>query len=143
MWQADRPAAWREQLEGLVGAISYLPRDIWRLSVAFAELLFARGIFGYGERPLRPLVAGALVIAVWTMAYYLLGAVTPQASSTLPPRVLGIAECLHFSVVTFTTLGYGDLVPETSFRWLADVEALTGAALMAVFVVSLTRKYIR
>jgi len=44
--------------------------------------------------------------------------------------------------VTFTTLGYGDLIPKPGFRFWADMEALSGAALMALFVVGLTRKYV-
>jgi len=45
--------------------------------------------------------------------------------------------------VTFTTLGYGDMAPKPYFRIPAAMEAVLGAALMATFIVSLTRKYMR
>jgi len=54
-----------------------------------------------------------------------------------------VGEAFHFSVVTFTTLGYGDFEPKPRWRWLADLEAVLGAALLATFVVCLTRKYMR
>ena len=38
---------------------------------------------------------------------------------------------------------YGDYQPKAAYRWLADLEAVFGAALPATFVVCLTRKYMR
>jgi len=38
---------------------------------------------------------------------------------------------------------YGDYQPKAAYRWLADLEAVFGAALLATFVVCLTRKYMR
>ena len=58
---------------------------------------------------------------------------------TIPTRPRGIKF-----PISFTTLGYGDLQPKEGFsRFLAGSEALFGAALMALFVVALTRKYTR
>lgn len=46
--------------------------------------------------------------------------------------------------MTFTTLGYGDFQPKPDLcRILAGAEAFMGAALMALFIVALTRKYMR
>jgi hypothetical protein len=53
-------------------------------------------------------------IAVWAAAYYL-GAAMPDVSSAL-----------YFSVVTYTTTGYGDLVLPPDWRLVGGVEALTG-----------------
>lgn len=103
---------------------------------AWGSYIFGRGVYGYGEKPQRVLVAGATVIALWAWLYWLFDAATDGASS--------IWTYLYFSVVTFTTLGYGDLHPREGFcRFLAGSEALLGAALMALFVVALTRKYTR
>lgn len=35
-------------------------------------------------------------------------------------------SCGYFSIVTYTTVGYGDLVPPDAFRITAGVEGLTG-----------------
>lgn len=44
------------------------------------------------------------------------------------------AECLYFSVVTFTTLGYGDFRPTEASRAVAAIEALTGYVFLGVMV---------
>jgi len=55
----------------------------------------------------------------------------------------GFRENLYFSVVTFTTVGYGDYVPRVGYHLLAVSEAFLGAFMMAFFVVVLSRKVIR
>jgi hypothetical protein len=43
-------------------------------------------------------------------------------------------DCLHFSVVTIATLGYGDFRPESFGRVIAGVEVVSGIVLMGLFV---------
>ena len=51
-------------------------------------------------------------------------------------------DALYFSVVTFTTLGYGDFSPGNVFsRIMAEVLALSGLFLSSLFLVTLVRKY--
>jgi hypothetical protein len=53
---------------------------------------------------------------------------------------------LYFSVTTFTTLGFGDMYPDQHHlltRCVAMGEALCGASLMALFVVTLSKRYSR
>ncbi len=51
--------------------------------------------------------------------------------------------CLYYSIVTFTTLGYGDIHPLGYSHLIASVEALTGAFSMALIVVVFARKIMR
>jgi Ion channel len=37
-----------------------------------------------------------------------------------------LRSAVYFSIVTYTTVGYGDLVPSEPWRWAAGVEGLTG-----------------
>lgn len=100
------------------------------------ELLFARGVFGYGEKPVRALGVGALVILYCAGLFYTYNSIAELEEPSF-------WTSLYFSAVTFTTLGYGDFQPISEMRWLAGLEAFTGAALMALFIVALARKYTR
>lgn len=49
----------------------------------------------------------------------------------------GTGECLYFSVVTWSTLGYGDFIPEPPLRAFAAAEALIGYLVMGLLVTAL------
>jgi len=105
--------------------------------LAWMESLFSRTVLGFGERPFIPVRFGAAVIVVCGAIYWLFDGIGPDAPD-------GILTHLYFSVVTFTTLGYGDYKPATQWcQTVAGAEALTGAFLMAWFVVVLSRRYRR
>ncbi len=56
-------------------------------------------------------------------------------SSTKPEYIVtGLWECIYFSVVTFTSLGYGDLVPQGGARVIAALEALFGMGVFAFLI---------
>lgn len=40
---------------------------------------------------------------------------------------------MYFSIVTWTTLGYGDVQPTENLRWVAALEALLGYVYMGIF----------
>ena len=44
--------------------------------------------------------------------------------------VEGFQDCLYFSVVTYTSLGFGDQIPTSHARLIAGVEALNGLLLI-------------
>jgi len=110
------------------------------------RLALGRVVYGYGERPLRPLALALGVIAIWTALYAGVAGIAPgyeTSPAAIEAYEPSFGEAAHFSVVTFTTSGYGDFMPKAGFRWLADAEAALGAALMAVFIVCLSKKYVR
>ena len=50
-------------------------------------------------------------------------------------------ESFYFSLVTFATLGYGDLIPKAGiFRIIASFESLMGVVLTAIFIFIFARK---
>ena len=105
------------------------------------ELIFGRLRFGYGERPIRVLVASALIIVGCAFVYSQPGALVFRDGVFKPSFLQG----LYFSTITFTTLGYGDLYPSVDgfYRQVAMVEAVAGGCLMALFVVCLAKRFSR
>jgi len=110
-------------------------------------LLFGRLIYGYGERPSRPLLFALAVIFLWAALFWAAAAVVPDDPALDPAARAAYqpsaTECLYCSLSTFTTLGYGDYLPKEPYRLLVASESLFGAALMAVFIVCLSKKYVR
>jgi hypothetical protein len=75
-------------------------------------------------------------------AYLYLG---ESLSSTLKghPEVDALAFLLYFSVVTLTTLGYGDIAPAMpAARMLCSLEAVIGQLFVAVFIARLVSLHI-
>ena len=105
------------------------------------EFIFGRLLFGYGERPVRVLVASAIIILFFAVLFSADGALSVREAQNEP----GFLQGLYFSTITFTTLGYGDLYPSAEGFWrqLAMIEALTGGCLMALFIVCLAKRFSR
>lgn len=95
---------------------------------------------GYGEKPQRIVSSSFFLIFAYAMIYYLFKSITLAGFSK---SIINFEDYLYYSVVTFTTLGYGDMVPKAStlFRLLAGSEAFLGAFMMGLFVFTLARKY--
>jgi hypothetical protein len=127
---------WRRNLTAWARAwpASLLRRDAWGLR---GRWLFEK-LCGYGELPWNVLRWAVGVVVVW--------AVLQAGNGVHDDKVMthGFWTGLYYSVVTFTTLGYGDIAPEPgSGRFLAGFEALVGAFLMALFLVCVVRKFSR
>ncbi len=119
-------------LNGLI--LAYLALATWLIFVdVFASPRVDR------NRLVGAACAYVLLGLVWTYAYLLLhglssGLVLGQAAVAGDAASLH-AEYLYFSFVTLSTLGYGDLVPQTlSFRIVAASEALVGQIYLAILV---------
>lgn len=103
---------------------------------------------GYGERPRNVILFSGSVIFISAIAFYLFGIVEQGAFiSWDTPSGEGfwhdLFTCLYYSVVTFTTLGYGDIVPLGWSRFFAALEAFTGSFTLALFVVVFVKKMTR
>ena len=88
-----------------------------------------------------------LLAVVWTYIYLLIDLVMPGAFSINPEITLGYStvtrEFMYYSVVTLTTLGYGDIIPQNAIAksWAA-MEAIVGQLYLAVIVARLMGLYI-
>jgi voltage-gated potassium channel Kch len=74
-------------------------------------------------------IAHAAEIVLYAVAFYVL--VRYLGAGTLgDPSQMSFTLSLYFSTETFTSLGYGDVVPSGDLRLLAGMEALNGLLLV-------------
>jgi ion channel/pentapeptide repeat protein len=119
--------------------------SIRRLISKFVDLFC-----GYGERPSRVVAFTLVVIGVFSLLFFYSGiqsagqAIAFDSSLTVNENFKHYLSSLYFSVVTYTTLGYGDLAPTLGVsRFLAAFEALIGGFTLALFVVVFVKKMTR
>ncbi len=104
---------------------------------------------GYGERPFRVVVFSSVLVMMCALFYFIAGVqsgdevIRYEMSSQLGQNWFAFLDALYFSVVTFTTLGYGDLTPLGPSRTLAALEAFIGNFSLALFVVVFVKKMTR
>lgn len=130
--------------------LAWLREDYPRAALSEAS----RWVMGYGRNPWRVLLTSAFVVVLSALLFPFVGGLldtTTQPSTryslAFPPGqsaaevvdVLGTS--LYFSVVTFGTLGYGDVEPVgTAARALAAIETLVGFALIGLLISVLIRR---
>lgn len=105
------------------------------------SILFClKWLSNYGESPLYVAGWAILVILISAIIYYWFGIY----SSHLESVIYDFPKSLYYSVVTFTTLGYGDFSPFGTYtRIFSAIEAVSGLLLTSFFLVSIYRKYTR
>ncbi len=83
-----------------------------------------------------------LLIAInWAVSYGIIEALIPGSLTAGETPSLW-HKYLYFSLTTITTLGYGDILPATSFaRIWATMEAVTGVLYIAILVARLVSLY--
>ena len=125
-----RPIAKTAEAKGIKGVVK-------RIFLCFISS-FSFVIWGHGERPARTLVSAAFIIFLSAFLYTLSYLV--KDGILFKPEYF---EAFYFSVVTFTTLGYGDITPIGCSKLIATIEAFSGLFIMSLFVIGLSRKYLR
>ena len=106
-------------------------------------------ISGYGEKPKRVISFSIGLIVLYSFIYMIFGVqegdqpIGFYASHSLSENIGHWLGTLYYSVVTFTTLGYGDITPIGISRFFAALEAFTGSFAMALFVVIFVKKMTR
>ena len=111
--------------------------------------LIQRTVVGYLLDWRRTVVSGAVLILAFALIYgCFAGPNTIYYSDDpdLPLRFWNmhpIYNPLYFSVVTFTSLGYGDIQPRGLFKFVTAGEALAGVSLISLFTISWARRMVR
>lgn len=108
---------------------------------------------GYGERPTYALISSIEIILIFTILYmftglniegnlidYNLGFLLTFPMENL---VSDFFKSLYFSIVTFTTVGYGDITPTGYSLLLSGIEMFLGVTMVGVWTATLARKITR
>jgi len=107
------------------------------LEVAF-EWLFADLTCRYGTDWKRPILLWlAAVNVIFPLLFWVTESIAGSSGN------MGLLDYEYFSIVTATTLGYGDYHPIGAGRGIASLEALFGTFMWAVFLTVFARKYMR
>ena len=114
-------------------AVALILRNVFRQNTVTVETIYAA------------LCAYLLAGLFFAMIYFGIARIDPQALSFVTPLEDAgkfMWECIYFSFVTLTTLGYGDVTPHSDIaRSVAFIQALSGQLYLAVLVARLVGLY--
>ena len=89
--------------------------------------------FHVGEAVLWLFLISLIEVALWASVYLFIGAIE------------SVEKALYFSMVTFTTLGYGDVLLDEEWRLLASFEAANGIIIFgwttAIIIAIVTQEF--
>jgi Ion channel len=74
------------------------------------------------------LVAHAVEVWIFALVYYV--SIHLQWGLLSDGSVDSLLDCVYFSFTVFTTLGFGDITPHGSLRFLTGIESLSGLVLI-------------
>jgi hypothetical protein len=104
---------------------------------------------GYGEKPYKILIFSIISMMSFALIFSVVGIhhssgelciISPD--NTVIENIRVLFQSLYFSVITFTTLGYGDYIPTSEAgRLLAMIEAFGGDFLLALLVITVYKSY--
>jgi hypothetical protein len=104
----------------------------WPYALVMNALRF---LYGYGERPERVIGWAAAVVLGLAIVHWACGTVAG-----------GLLDAFYYSAVSFPALGYGEWAPKPqgwAGRFLGAGESFLGVFMMALFLVTFTRKMTR
>lgn len=122
-----------------------LPR--WSFKWCFSQLV--DWLCGYGEKPENTVLFSMYLILISAFLYFLFGVnhgneiLQLDLQKSFSENVSTFFMTLYYSVVTFTTLGYGDITPFGITRFFAALEAFIGSFTIALFVVVFVKRMTR
>ncbi|MFH1594594.1 MAG: pentapeptide repeat-containing protein [Candidatus Omnitrophota bacterium] len=111
-----------------------------RRNIAFIPSAIMNLLCGYGEKPHRIVLSSSFMILFYAMVYCFLDAIIYALEASYK---MTVGDYIYYSVITFTTVGYGDFIPKSAllFRAVAATEAFVGTFMIGLFIFTLARKY--
>ena len=106
-------------------------------------------ICGYGEEPARVIGVSLMVILGCALLFGISGIghgdneYAFHLTNSFWENLEILAISIYYSIVTFTTLGYGDMVAFSWGKGLAALEAFVGVFLNSMFLLTFAKKMVR
>jgi hypothetical protein len=117
------------------GGMSLSLRSISNRSTTAGSGLHLSRVFSVGRVVLIMYLIAIIEVLIWAAAYLAFDVIE------------GFEKAIYFSAVTFTTLGYGDVVLDGSRRLLSSLEAINGIIMFgwstAIVIAAVQRVYFR
>lgn len=156
------PYFWDERQKGFkkLSIVEYVKNDKPQKYI-FEKIvdLIAKYTIGYGERPLNAFISSGVIIIGFAFLHMLLSDISIGGkivdyefvlnSSKLSMQLFkefttDYLNCLYFSIVTFTTVGYGDITPQSGVgKFLSGSEMLLGVTFVGAWTATLLRKFVK
>lgn len=146
----------KNRLFNYSGEYYYLAKCAERKSLKGLEKLKSNIFYytcGYGERPTFALISSLEIVLIFSIIYMFSGLCVNERIihynlnilSYLPRKLMymDLIDCFYFSLVTFTTVGYGDIFPIGYSVLFSCVEMLLGVTMVGVWTATLARKITR
>jgi hypothetical protein len=106
-------------------------------------------ICGYGEDPIRVIGFSIAVVVISALIFCITGMTHGDniyafhLKDSLQEDLHTLAFAMYYSIVTFTTLGYGDMVALGWGKAICALEAFAGVFLNSMFLLTFAKKMIR
>ncbi len=103
-------------------------------------LLLLNTLAGFGEKLWRTVVGAFATILIFSSIYWLAGKLVTNGGEPITK----FWHCLYFSVVTFATLGFGDISPalhSTGTQVAAVIEVILGYVFLGMLITIIARKF--
>jgi hypothetical protein len=100
------------------------------------ELVAFWAIAGFGHRPLRVVGSAVVFVLCYALIYWMFDGIV----SSQPDGPLTFQHAVYFSGTTFSTVGYGDLIPAPHAQMIALTEAALGSFTTGLFVAVLAHR---
>jgi len=141
------------KLMDLNGEYFYLTKVTEKINlkgIAKFKSFLGQATCGYGERPSFSLLTALLLILTCGTLYMIFGvninneviSFWPTAQNPFPP-LDQLIIWYHFSLVTFSTVGYGNVVPVGGSLIVSAFEMVLGVIMVGIWVSTLVRKMVR
>lgn len=119
---------------------------LWQYpAYAFKMLVFDKmGL--YATSPIRVIFSNIVIYFIFALLYTTIPYFTNTSITSAQAGQsfwIKFWDAVYYTGITYFTVGYGDILPEGSIRYLADITAFTGVFMMSYFTVAFVRKILR